>query len=109
MCDPAWFHHRPLFDACEAETSLYDRFLALSHQYELVSPELLVIPSSNHKSNSSSSSESSDDEEDQPRHVELLTNSARPSEPKYTFAEEKEETAPPPAAEEGSENRESES
>ena len=41
----AWYHHREVFDICESETSLYERFLALSHEYDLVSPDLLVIPS----------------------------------------------------------------
>lgn len=41
----AWYHHRELFDICESSTSLYERFLALSIEYDLVPRELLTIPS----------------------------------------------------------------
>ncbi|KAG8740709.1 hypothetical protein FRC10_003959 [Ceratobasidium sp. 414] len=40
----AFYHHRELFSQAEAESSLYARFLSLSHQHSLVPPELLVIP-----------------------------------------------------------------
>ena len=46
----------------QAETSLYERFLALSHEYELVSPDLLVIPFVGVKNGGSSSSSSSGDD-----------------------------------------------
>lgn len=54
---PAWYHHREIFDICESSTSLYERFLALSLEYDLVPRELLTIPSQ------SSTSSSGDDEE----------------------------------------------
>jgi hypothetical protein len=41
----AWYHHREIFDICESSTSLYERFLALSLEYDLVPRELLTIPS----------------------------------------------------------------
>jgi len=40
----AYFHHREVFATSEAETSLYRRFVALCHKYELVGPSLLIIP-----------------------------------------------------------------
>lgn len=40
----AFFHHREVFDACENETLLYGRFLALTASFDLVSADLLIIP-----------------------------------------------------------------
>ncbi|ORY73825.1 Mob1/phocein [Leucosporidium creatinivorum] len=40
----AFFHHRPLFDSLESQTSLYQRFLALNASYDLIDQELMVIP-----------------------------------------------------------------
>ncbi|KAM0748119.1 Mob1/phocein, partial [Meredithblackwellia eburnea MCA 4105] len=40
----AYYHHRRIFDSCEAETSLYERFLALTANFDLVDAELLIIP-----------------------------------------------------------------
>ncbi|KAH8923000.1 Mob1/phocein [Atractiella rhizophila] len=39
----AWFHHREVFETCEAETSLYERFNLLIKTYDLISPELMVF------------------------------------------------------------------
>lgn len=36
-------HHRLLFDSLEAQTSLYQRFLALNASYDLIDQELMVI------------------------------------------------------------------
>ncbi|OCH93365.1 Mob1/phocein [Obba rivulosa] len=41
----AYFHHREVFEQAEAESSLYARFLALTHKYDLVPSDFLVIPS----------------------------------------------------------------
>ncbi|KAL4253102.1 hypothetical protein ABKN59_002244 [Abortiporus biennis] len=41
----AYFHHREAFEQAEAESSLYARFLALVAKFNLVNPDLLVIPS----------------------------------------------------------------
>ena len=40
----AYYHHREAFEQAEAESSLYERFLALTSKFELVPPEFLVIP-----------------------------------------------------------------
>src|SRR5712691_11801996 len=40
----AYFHHRGLFEQAEAESSLYARFLALTYKYDLIPPELLIMP-----------------------------------------------------------------
>jgi hypothetical protein len=42
----AYYSHRELFQLAEVETSLYARFVALCEKYELVTPNLLVIPRS---------------------------------------------------------------
>ncbi|KAK9900460.1 Mob1/phocein [Cystobasidium minutum MCA 4210] len=55
----AWYHHRELFDLCESSTSLYERFLALSIEYDLVPRELLTIPSQHEQSQSADSSDAS--------------------------------------------------
>ncbi|EMD31873.1 hypothetical protein CERSUDRAFT_119153 [Gelatoporia subvermispora B] len=41
----AYFHHREVFEQAEAESSLYARFLALTHKFDLVPSDFLVIPS----------------------------------------------------------------
>ncbi|KAF9994823.1 hypothetical protein BGZ79_000380 [Entomortierella chlamydospora] len=41
----AYFHHRDIFDAFEAETSLYERFLKLSRTRQLITAKLIIIPS----------------------------------------------------------------
>lgn len=40
----AYYHHREIFEQAEAESSLYERFLALTSKFDLVPPEFLVIP-----------------------------------------------------------------
>ncbi|KAG0371172.1 hypothetical protein BGZ54_009531 [Gamsiella multidivaricata] len=40
----AYFHHRDIFDAFEAETSLYERFLKLSRTRQLITEKLIIIP-----------------------------------------------------------------
>ncbi|ORZ05896.1 preimplantation protein 3 [Lobosporangium transversale] len=40
----AYFHHRDIFDAFEAETSLYERFLRLSRTRQLITEKLIIIP-----------------------------------------------------------------
>jgi hypothetical protein len=40
----AFFHHREAFEQAEAESSLYARFVALSYKYDLVPPEIFLIP-----------------------------------------------------------------
>lgn len=37
-------HHRPLFDSLESTTFLYQRFLILNANFDLIEPELLIIP-----------------------------------------------------------------
>lgn len=51
-------HHRDTFEACEAETSLYARFLALVEVYDLVAVETLPKLSSSNNSDSVSSAAS---------------------------------------------------
>ncbi|KAG0056782.1 hypothetical protein BGZ83_003400 [Gryganskiella cystojenkinii] len=41
----AYFHHRDIFDAFEAETSLYERFLKLSRTRKMITDKLIIIPS----------------------------------------------------------------
>ncbi|KAF9340626.1 hypothetical protein BGZ91_001094 [Linnemannia elongata] len=48
----AYFHHRDIFDAFEAETSLYDRFLKLSRSRKLITDKLIIIPSLNNDDDS---------------------------------------------------------
>ncbi|KAI8606197.1 Mob1/phocein [Dissophora ornata] len=48
----AYFHHRDVFDAFEAETSLYERFLKLSRAQQLITEKLIIIPSPLHEENS---------------------------------------------------------
>ncbi|KAK3842193.1 MAG: Mob1/phocein [Linnemannia gamsii] len=43
----AYFHHRDIFDAFEAETALYDRFLKLSRSRKLITDKLIIIPTLN--------------------------------------------------------------
>jgi hypothetical protein len=45
----AFEHHRDVFEACEAETSLYARFLALVQTYDLISVDALPQLGSNTK------------------------------------------------------------
>ncbi|KAF9937338.1 hypothetical protein BGZ67_001381 [Mortierella alpina] len=40
----AYFHHRDIFDAFEAETSLYERFLKLSRSKKMITEKLIIIP-----------------------------------------------------------------
>ncbi|KAG8752405.1 hypothetical protein FRC14_007057 [Serendipita sp. 396] len=40
----AYFHHRELFEHAEAESALYERFLGLVQEFQLVPAEYLVIP-----------------------------------------------------------------
>jgi hypothetical protein len=40
----AYFHHRELFEQAEAENALYERFLLLVQEFQLVPAEFLVIP-----------------------------------------------------------------
>ncbi|KAG8834686.1 hypothetical protein FRC17_007771 [Serendipita sp. 399] len=40
----AYFHHRDLFEQAEAESALYERFLGLVQEFQLVPAEYLVIP-----------------------------------------------------------------
>lgn len=40
----AFYHHREAFEQAEAESSLYERFLALTSKFKLVPSEFLVIP-----------------------------------------------------------------
>lgn len=58
----AYFHHREAFATSEAETSLYRRFVALCHKYELVGPSLLIIPQEGYEGISAG-----DDDEDHSR------------------------------------------
>ena len=70
----AYYHHREVFDQCEvrlsrrgsadrqAETSLYARFLRLVQDYELVSADVLVIPSSQTPAAETDASDASDAE-----------------------------------------------
>ncbi|KAI8345502.1 Mob1/phocein [Mortierella sp. GBAus27b] len=41
----AYFHHRDIFDAFEAKTSLYERFVKLSRARQLITEKLIIIPS----------------------------------------------------------------
>ena len=50
----AFFHHREVFEAAEAENALYARFLALTTRFDLVPPEFLVHPPRLASSSSSS-------------------------------------------------------
>lgn len=50
----------------QAETSLYQRFLALVKQYQLMNLSLLVIPSTAYDSNSTETSESSEEKSEDP-------------------------------------------
>jgi hypothetical protein len=95
MVPLAWFHHREVFDMCESETSLYERFLALSQEYDLVSPDLLVIPSqkSIHEQDAGGSSSSSDSSEDE-------------GEPQQTMIEHNQAPVEEGEAEEGNEHEE---
>lgn len=88
----AWYHHRDVFSACESETSLYERFLALSTEYDLVSPDLLVIPGQQGDGEGGSSSSSSDSSEDEQRdHDEEEVEDANPDELEHKLHEEEEE------------------
>lgn len=49
---------------CEAETSLYERFLALSKEYDLVSPDLIVIPSQKEQSQLNGRTQGHEEEEE---------------------------------------------
>lgn len=55
----AWFHHREVFEVCEAETHLYARFVALVTKYHLLGPDGLVIPLNKSGPGQSSSAASS--------------------------------------------------
>ena len=59
----AYFHHRETFALCEAETSLYARFVALCEAYDLVGSTLLVIPREAATALGSTEQDPSDEEE----------------------------------------------
>ncbi|KAG8845584.1 hypothetical protein FRB96_002337 [Tulasnella sp. 330] len=46
----AYYHHREAFEQCEAESSLYARFLLMANRFELVPAEFLVLPNTNNDS-----------------------------------------------------------
>lgn len=67
----AYFHHREAFHLSELENSLYARFVALCERFDLVGPNLLVIPREvvgaykEHTDSDDSDEEEDDDDEEE--------------------------------------------